>query len=180
MAKAIMVSIQPEWVRKIMNGDKTVEIRKTRPWVPGEAIKAYIYCTASTRRSEELWKESDNGFRWLLNGDVIGEFAADRFVRLVRIGNGVDAPCYCECLPGGSVRYADRILADAGLSYDALEAYLRGRQGWAWHISELKIYDSPKSLGAFTGLRATRFGREPYQIRRPPQSWYYVEELEDG
>lgn len=29
-------------------------------------------------------------------------------------------------------------------------------------------------------LRNTKFGAEPYDIKRPPQSWCYVEAMEDG
>ena len=39
--KAVMISIQPKWVEKIANGEKTLEVRKTAPEVP---FKAYIYC----------------------------------------------------------------------------------------------------------------------------------------
>lgn len=28
---AVLISIRPEWVRKILNGSKTVEIRKSAP-----------------------------------------------------------------------------------------------------------------------------------------------------
>ena len=31
MAKAVLISIRPEWVEKIARGEKTVEVRKTRP-----------------------------------------------------------------------------------------------------------------------------------------------------
>lgn len=31
MDKAVLISIRPEWVGKIITGEKTVEIRKTRP-----------------------------------------------------------------------------------------------------------------------------------------------------
>ena len=31
MSKAVLISIRPEWARKILNGSKTVEIRKTAP-----------------------------------------------------------------------------------------------------------------------------------------------------
>lgn len=47
-----------------------------------------------------------------------------------------------------------------------------------WHISDLKIYDRPRPLSDFTRLRATKFGYEPVEIRRPPQSWFYVEDAE--
>lgn len=31
MAKAVLISIRPEWVDKILNGEKTLEVRKNRP-----------------------------------------------------------------------------------------------------------------------------------------------------
>lgn len=31
MAKAVLISIQPQWCERIARGEKTVEIRKTRP-----------------------------------------------------------------------------------------------------------------------------------------------------
>lgn len=31
MAKAVLISIRPEWVEKIANYEKTIEIRKTKP-----------------------------------------------------------------------------------------------------------------------------------------------------
>ena len=54
--------------------------------------------------------------------------------------------------------------------------YLGEKVGYGWHISNLKIYDPPRDLWEFTGLRETKFGLAPGQITRPPQSWRYVEE----
>ena len=45
-----------------------------------------------------------------------------------------------------------------------------------WHISDLRVYDHPRDLWEFTGLRETKFGLAPGPITRPPQSWRYVEE----
>ena len=44
MSKAVLLSIRPNWCKKIANLRKTVEIRKTAPnlEVP---FKCYIYCT---------------------------------------------------------------------------------------------------------------------------------------
>ena len=44
MAKAVLISIRPEWVEKIARGEKTVEVRKTRPKLD-TPFKCYIYCT---------------------------------------------------------------------------------------------------------------------------------------
>ena len=45
MGKAVLISIRPEWVKKILAGEKTLEVRKTRPNME-TPFKVYIYCTA--------------------------------------------------------------------------------------------------------------------------------------
>ena len=42
--KAIMISIKPKYVAQILNGDKTIEIRKTMPKCDFP-ITVYLYCT---------------------------------------------------------------------------------------------------------------------------------------
>ena len=44
MSKAVLISIRPEWCEKIINGQKTIEVRKTRPKMD-TPFKCYIYCT---------------------------------------------------------------------------------------------------------------------------------------
>ena len=44
MTKSIIISIKPEWVEKILNGEKTIEIRKSIPKCE-LPIDVYIYCT---------------------------------------------------------------------------------------------------------------------------------------
>ena len=68
-------------------------------------------------------------------------------------------------------------LEQFNLSYKDLRAYVGTKEFYGWHISDLVIYDEPKELGEFTGLRKTKFGYEPIKITRPPQSWGYCEEL---
>ena len=43
--KAIMISIKPKWVAKILNGEKTIEIRKAMPKceLPIDEIQAKLY-----------------------------------------------------------------------------------------------------------------------------------------
>lgn len=107
--KAVLISIRPEWCEKIINGKKTIEVRKTRPKM-NPPFKCYIYKCG--------------------NGKVIGEFLCDEISKIT----------------------------------------------FGWNISNLKIYDTPRDLWEFTGLRETKFGAEPVPITRPPQSWRYVEE----
>lgn len=44
MSKAVLISIRPKWVEKIANGEKTIEVRKTKPKLE-TPFKCYIYCT---------------------------------------------------------------------------------------------------------------------------------------
>lgn len=44
MSKAVLVSIRPKWCEKIVNGEKTIEVRKTRPKLE-TPFKCYIYET---------------------------------------------------------------------------------------------------------------------------------------
>lgn len=69
MSKAVMISIRPKWCEKIARGEKTIEVRKTRPKKLKNPFKCYIYCTQGrdARRLRGSW------------GKVIGEFTCDGF-----------------------------------------------------------------------------------------------------
>lgn len=45
------------------------------------------------------------------------------------------------------------------------------------YIRNAKLYDKPKELKEFTGLKKTKFGYAPYDITHAPQSWCHVEEV---
>ena len=173
MSKAVLISIRPEWCEKIINGQKTIEVRKTRPKLIPQ-FKCYIYCTQSADmlwilkererplhpdKIADVFKATKCGGAYRGNGKVIGEFLCDEIINI----NG-----------------AGRIPSDAArptcLEPAELHQYLGAATGYGWHISNLKIYDHPRNLWEFTGLRQTRFGWEPVPITRPPQSWRYVEE----
>jgi hypothetical protein len=62
--------------------------------------------------------------------------------------------------------------------------YLKGFYGYGWHISDLVIYDKPKELSEFyrhDNSYDNAFGwafedrAKNTPIKRPPQSWCYVE-----
>lgn len=139
--KSVLISIRPKWCEKIASGKKTIEVRKTAPKeVP---FKAYIYCTKGKDGYEWLYRVDNNGYgkarSW--HGKVIGEFICDK----------------AERFSVGSLR-SDDIEKLACLSYNEMINYfykpeeLDGKtvkQGFAWHISDLKIYDKPKELSEF-------------------------------
>ena len=154
MSKAVMLSIRPKWCEKIVNGNKTIEVRKTRPKTE-TPFKCYIYCTQSGVALGAWGKH--------------GEFTCDRIDRLAPANE-----------PYGIYDIDDDYVLQTCLENGALWDYGHGTPLYGWHISNLRIYDEARELSEFTGLRNTRFGAAPYDIKRAPQSWCYVEAMDNG
>lgn len=153
MNKAVLISIRPEWCEKILNGEKTVEIRKNRPSLK-MPFKCYIYCTKPV-------------------GNVIGEFTCDK-IRFY-FGKSWLVKEDIEDVTAGSCLSLEQVKEYAG--WRKATSFIDRKDLYAWHISDLKIYDQPRKLEDFTGLQDTRFGMRPVEVKHPPQSWRYVEEL---
>lgn len=191
--KAVLLSIRPNWCKLIWSGMKTVEVRKTRPKLE-TPFKVYIYCTKAPQRLITIFKDGEetmdgeihNGNPVFIKCDelipdsvrgksqmVIGEFICDDIRRI--------GPEYCivkediESAISGSCLTVPQVKDYAGWKSGMSYADLKDLYGW--HISDLKIYDRPRPLSDFTRLRATKFGYEPVDVERPPQSWFYVEDV---
>lgn len=209
MSKAVLISIRPKWCEKIANGEKAIEVRKTRPKME-TPFKCYIYCTQSAdmlwilkerERSlhpdkiADVFKAAKCGGAYRGNGKVIGEFVCDRIDTILPANE-----------PYGIYDIDDDYVFQTCLEYGALWNYGNGQTLYGWHISNLKVYDAPKKLSEFTAACkyknddgtcpprriACSFQRYDYNpdgsinivecgntIRRPPQSWGYVEELRE-
>ena len=183
MSKAVMISIRPKWCEKIASGKKTIEVGKTRPKLE-TPFKCYIYCT---RNKHLAFMQNQTGTNLIAcmdaeaaipvggfvgNGKVIGEFTCDLVYELE-----TKAPGGSYYVKGEEQQTTNAVARQSCLSLRDMHEYLRSKTGYGWHISDLRIYDAPKELSEFTGLRETKFGAEPATIRRPPQSWFYVEEM---
>ena len=169
MSKAVMLSIRPKWCEKIANGEKTIEVRKTRPKLK-TPFRCYIYCTQS---------DDANRLRGS-QGKVIGEFTCERIVPIEYDGGRLWCPTNAAFSPATCLSQAEIIayIGDKGRCY-------------GWHISNLKIYDTPRELSEFRRACPNSWycescamhwenngtcGNESLQIKRPPQIWCYVEE----
>lgn len=161
MSKAVMLSIRPKWCEKIISGEKTVEVRKNRPKLE-TPFKCYIYETQG-------WVEKDGIMAFRLGGRVIGEFTCDRI-------DEYDDDTIFSFRHEDYARWNDFGLDRACMHPEDFQNYADGKWLYGWHIVDLRIYDQPRELSEFTGLRNTRFGAAPYDIKRAPQSWCYVEE----
>ena len=170
--KAVLISIRPEWCDLIARGEKTLEVRKTRPKQETQ-FKCYIYRTKGTVNhiANGKW------FKMQVGGTVIGEFTCDAILPMSIEYSNPNSRVALKEFPGTCL--TDKQIID----------YLgNGATGYAWHISNLKIYEKPLSLDNFfhacdkpseqncsvceeTGKDRCK------QLRHPPQSWCYVMEV---
>nr|DAP82822.1 MAG TPA: hypothetical protein [Caudoviricetes sp.] len=184
MSKAVMLSIRPKWVEKIASGEKTIEVRKTRPKLQ-TPFKCYIYCTmdhpyisVSCAELDKLNYRTNTVGR--CNGKVIGEFTCERIAPITYDGGRLWCPTNAAFSPATCLSQAEIIayIGDKGRCY-------------GWHISDLRIYDAPKELSEFKTLcrvdadccacpyyNYTKMGCDGRVIGRPPQSWCYVDDLQ--
>ena len=85
MSKAVMLSIRPKWCEKIANGEKTIEVRKTKPKL-GTPFKCYIYCTLPKYPHEDFIATDYPMPQFYGGGKVIGEFTCDRIYEIRKRG----------------------------------------------------------------------------------------------
>lgn len=190
MDKSVLISIRPEWCELIVSGEKTIEVRKTRPKLD-MPFKCYIYCT--NRRPFLVWGDIFRG-DWfteftrisgysraeadkiwdVFNGHIAGEFTCDRIYEIRKRGIPENFDyCYLSLNEWGNddIETEIRAISASCVSKEELNAYgAKAPLLYGWHISDLRIYDAPRELSEFAGLRNTRFGAAPYDIKRAPQS----------
>ena len=167
--KSVLISIQPKWVEKIANGEKTIEVRKTIPKIE-TPFKCYIYMSQGDLKDLGSYSE------WIYKNrmKVIGEFICDNIDEYTSNERG----WYCYDL-------------ETCLRCDEIAGYGKGKTLYGWHISDIKIYDKPKPIMQFykpcpiewkncpvCEFYSKNAGTCMNNIDRPPQSWLYVDELE--
>lgn len=189
--KSLLINIQPKRCEKIAKCEETIEVQKTRP-KEETPFKCYIYCT----KGENLWltqkgvKSKTELAGYLLNGKVIGDFVCDKIEKLE------------EHIEEGGLYYTLKSDFNEETQLDnwQLRDYGKGKPLYAWHISDLHIYDKPKELSEFKKTKeriARTCGMQArnglcraidheelcdnvkccFKTPCPPKSWCYVEEL---
>lgn len=185
MNKSILMSIQSKWLVKILNGEKTIEIRKTMPKC-NLPIDVYLYCNKSkpyiTQQSKSKFTIRDNkGFTNLVNGLVVAKFTLNKVEDCCDMGKA-------------ELEYKSR------LSIGEICLYIKAKEVdpkmvYAWHIDNLVIFDKPKELSDFYGIIHYPKGQfitpdicdygegyeedkkqslKSFKVSKAPQSWQYV------
>lgn len=161
--KSIIISIQPQWVEKILNGAKTIEIRKSIPKCDFP-IDVYIYCCKSNNGSLNYFGKEE-GYHYMpyeigfwckkygeendnLCGKIVSKFTLNKAEYLAVENLGYRKIFYTE-------EYDD-LEGATQLSNTEMEVYFCNKPlkngevvGYAWHIDNLEIFDEPMELNQF-------------------------------
>ena len=195
--KSILMSIKPKYVAKILNKEKTIEVRKRfsqeyRGWV-------YIYCTKDKMNKLCYVNYEPYGNKGYLttkldceneeiNGKVVARFYCDNVEEISYNYRSDFTSVYTDTLD------TEDLEKQAFLTRFEFAEYLQGNYGYAIHISQLEIFDKPKELSDFFKLGVDKWYHEhagtdmPYlefwntfddfRITKAPQSWQFIEVVE--
>lgn len=126
--KTVMMPIKAIHARRIFRGEKTLEIRKSRPMAVGE-YRVLLYI------SKEKGKEKDlHPFALKYGGKIAGEF-------IVRNSYPMRKDEYGE--------YPEADVLHACMTQDTVHAYARGRQLYGLCVEEPKLYREPRELESY-------------------------------
>jgi len=193
--KTILIPIKPKYAALEMNGIKTIEVRKFYIEPPFKVVnyvtkeKPYIKDFA-TYNAEHCKGKNYNRFisfneQYNNNYTINGKVAYEYVIRDVSTLNIVGVEFF---------GVKDTLLKKACFTHSSLAQYVGSdsKNFYAWHISELKIYDKPKELGEFNGyckkkqecyLDIVRHCNEVHfdwkcnPVKRAPRNYIYVEEI---
>lgn len=143
----VIMSIKPEWCKRIIYGEKTIEVRKTKPEQIETPFTVYVYATFGGENWFSFGKQK--------SGHVIGKFTCDKVVRY-------DIP-----YPAYKKETSPELLEKSCVPYMKLHHYAK-LQGYVygWHIHDFENWDTPLSISEFMDSKGNHF-------KRPPQSWAY-------
>ena len=132
------------------------EIRKTMPKCD-LPIDVYIYCTKSDIKGA---RENLTFEQLQLLGKVVAKFTLNKVEEITN-------------------RYCKGMLIDSCLTNYELNNYLGNCIGYAWHISNLVIFDKPKELSEFQHKVKVVDYYKPFDswvsLTKAPQSYMFIE-----
>lgn len=160
--KAIIISIRPEWVAKILDEEKKLELRKTFPSKCKIPTDVYIYCTKSDKYhlDGECGIKSIKWFRWdkkTHQYQTFQETTSGKVIAKFTLSYGKEIDKYDDWLVGKSAQISSKEFYE----YKGNKEVIYG-----WGIENPIVFEKPKELSEFG-------------LKRPPQSWQYVEVDED-
>jgi predicted transcriptional regulator len=197
--KSIIISIKPEQALNILNGKKTLELRKSVPkdfvgWVYGYVTKSGKLDLIDQRHICVGEVKKENTYALLvkpkvvrtLKGTIPFRFWFDEYEALeYHKKNEVlmwDNNYYYYTKEDNTYYNVECILDELCLEHQQVSDYGEGKDLYAWHINKLEVFDKPMVLSEFKTLDISKYQDvegnpsldDYYEVKRPPQSWQYV------
>lgn len=194
MKQALLYSINAEHLANILNGRKTIEVRKRDlpQWAKdklakGEIVEGYMYCTKGkpilsnyynsiggnytlhSDYSEHFLGSKETQSPYILNGLVVVKFEVlyNEEIKLYKVDKSTE---YYEIELSTISMCGDELCEKACITYEQLEDYLNEAKGYAHHITNIQPVNM--ELGEFE----VWYGGEEsfYPLKRAPQSFQTV------
>ena len=189
--KTIMISVHPQHALNILTGEKTIEVRKTKPkcdlpfrvvvYVTKKDINLFIrngkskaspkFVTIEKSKKKLMFFDLSSfdidAMRMIddelepANGKVVAEFVCDR-VDIITT-DSLSSVAKKACLTESELDSYLGVVRNSNFNHYAW--------GKALHITDLKVYDKPKELNKFCTAKKCK------PLENPPQNFMYVEEL---
>ena len=169
--KAVLRSIKPYWLYLILIDKKTIEVGKSFPKADDWSKEVSLYCSKDIKSFKRI-HEKDRGWMQKYLGKVACRFVCEK---IYDITPHFDTPTF----PNQYICGWDYGKEFDCLSFEELTSYLNGKEGYGWHISDLKIYDKPRELSELKRFvdrsKGQIYHEDMLYLQSPPQSWCYVE-----
>lgn len=182
----VLVSLKPYYYYLIGEGIKTNEIRKSMPKSDNWSKNGWFYMSKDNKSFAKIPKKFQEKYRKHF-GKVGLKFVCDR----------IDEYSYDQAFDESMGVYIDKYgyditsyeLGQTCLTYEDFENYGNTNRLYAWHITDLVIYDKPKELSEFKKpcnhendcCTCDRYNAFDHlcrdEVTRPPQSYMFVEKL---
>lgn len=199
---AVLISIHPQWCEKIFSGEKTIEIRKTKPNL-STPFKCYVYETKGRAtlkaKAPAPWNgdEITNFYIHEGSGKIIGEFICDKIdvyemegftrrdnvyqaITRIELDDDGDELQYTEAANDMSPEELSksRIIKESCVKFDDIGKYACGSvfgfyKFYGWHISNYKKYTAPKELREFRAV-CSEWDKEEFTAKCIRCKNYYV------
>lgn len=158
--RKVLASLKPYYYYLVGEGIKKIEVRKGMPKASDWDNEVLFYMSKDEKSFAKIPKEFQEKYRKHF-GKVGMQFIYDK----------VDKYTFSHYEAEYRVTHIEQNAMC--LNQPELIHYGKGKTLYGWHISELKIYDKPRELSEFGKVG---FGHE-VPLKRPPQSWMYIEDL---
>ncbi len=194
--KSVLLSMSPYWWFLICEGFKKLEVRKTEPKSPDWDKQVFVYVTKDKTSFKDIPQEFRAKYEKVL-GAVAGKFTCN------------DVEWVSIPYPAFQRELDKKYIELSCVRYYALHRYAWHDNLAFWDVSDVHSFDKPREFGEFivptkfgccnegkckdciyfdrgNGFNVEDDCNAPFctddykPLRRPPQSWCYVEAVQHG